>query len=349
MALRSQLNLVSAYHFSEKPCSIKLDQNESPFELPAALKTELFERLQGLALNRYPELSAHSLRQRLAEYLNWTADGIVISGGSNVLIQALTIAAGIGQQVLTVKPSFSVYGLEAKLLGAELIEIPLKADFSLPKKELLTVLKQGKGVFFLANPAAPTANLFSQEDILDLAEAAKNNWLMVIDEAYHQFSGTDYSFLIKDFPQLICLRTFSKAFALGGVRLGFGLMQPALAEQIQKTLLPFSISSLQLAIAEFILERPELSQRNLELILLERERMAKELKSFSNLTLYPSKANFFLFRVANAEALYNGMLKHDICIRRQDHLPLLEGCLRVSVGKAEENDAFLSALRTLLG
>ncbi len=349
MALRSQLGLVPAYHFSEKPCSIKLDQNESPFDLPEDLELELFDRLKKVALNRYPELSAHTLRQHLANYLGWSAEGIVISGGSNVLIQALIIAAGLGQQVLTVKPSFSVYGLEANILGADFIELPLGENFSLPKAALVSALKKGKGVFFLANPAAPTANLFSQEDIIELAEAAKDNWIMVIDEAYHQFSATDYSFLIKGFPQLICLRTFSKAFGLAGARLGYALMQEALAEQIQKTILPFSVSGLQLTIGEFMLEHPKLTEKNLGLILLERERMAQAFKAFKNITVFPSQTNFFLFRVKDAEGLYNGMLKHNICIRRQDHLPMLEGCLRVSVGKPEENDAFLSALTSLLG
>ncbi|MCA9836672.1 MAG: histidinol-phosphate transaminase [Trueperaceae bacterium] len=349
MALRPQLDLVPAYHFTEQSCTIKLDQNESPFELPDHLQEALFERLKGVALNRYPELNAHSLRKHLAEYLNWSPDGMVISGGSNILIQALVVAAGLGQQVLTVKPSFSVYSLEANILGTDLVEIPLEEDFSLPKNQLIERLKRGKGVFFLANPAAPTANLFEKADIIELAEAAKDNWLMVIDEAYHQFSKTDYSFLIKDYPHIVCLRTFSKAFGLGGVRLGYALMADKVAEQVQKTVLPFSISGLQLAIGEFMLEHQDLIRQNLELILQERERLYQNLGQIKKIKAYPSQANFFLLRVPDAASLYKGMLEHSICIRRQDHLPLLEGCVRVSVGKPEENDAFLSALSKLLG
>lgn len=348
MALRTDLKAIPAYHFAEKPCSIKLDQNESPFSLPQALHTELFERLKKVALNRYPELSAHSLRERLANYHSWPVEGIVMSAGSNVLIQALVIAAGMGQTVLSVKPSFSVYGLQARVLGANLLEIALEDDFTLPKKALLEALEGHQGVFFLANPAAPTANLFDEASLRELAEASKGKWLMVIDEAYHQFSGTDYAFLAKDYAHVLCLRTFSKAFGLGGVRLGYSLSTKDLAKEVQKTVLPFSISALQLTIGQFVLEHPELIQETIRCTLAERERLSIALKALTGITVYPSTTNFILIRVANPEALYHALLERSICIRRQDHLAQLEGCLRISVGKPEENDALLQALSDIL-
>ena len=348
MSLRSEILKAAEYHFSEKDCHIKLDQNESPFDLPEEAKQALFERLCQADLNRYPELNSHSLRASLADYLAWDADGLVISNGSNVLLQALVIAAGINQTVLTLKPSFSVYSMQAQLLGAKLLELALNDDFSLPQDELLTQLSQNKGVFFLANPAAPTANLFEKEAIEDLAEASKDNWIMVIDEAYHQFSNTDYSYLAKRFEHVICLRTFSKAFGLGGLRLGYGLMQKKLASQIQKTLLPFSVSVFQLISAKFILEQSEFIDSNTKFLMAERERVFQGLAALDDIQAYPSQTNFILFRVADAAYLYNALLEKGILIRRQDHLPKLSGCLRVSIGTRAENDAFLEATTSIL-
>lgn len=348
MSLRPEILKAAEYHFSEKDCHIKLDQNESPFVLPTEAKQALFERLSEASLNRYPELNSHSLRASLADHLAWNADGLVIGNGSNVLLQALVIAAGINQTVLTLKPSFSVYGMQAEILSAKLIELALHDDFSLPKDELLTQLAQHKGVFFLANPAAPTANLVKKEAIEELAEASKENWIMVIDEAYHQFSNTDYSYLVKRYAHVICLRTFSKAFGLGGLRLGYGLMQKNLATQIQKTLLPFSVSIFQLISAKFILEQSEFIKSNTLFLIAERERVFTKLAAFAGVQAYPSHTNFILFRVSDAAYFYNALLAKGILIRRQDHLPKLSGCLRVSMGTRAENDAFLEAMESIL-
>ena len=347
MNLRPDLLAAPAYHFTARPQTIKLDQNESPYNLPDVLKEEVFERLRTLDFNRYPEINGYSLRQKLAEQLSWSAEGIVLSGGSNILIQALVMAAGIGRSVLSVKPTFSVYPLQAGLQGAKLLECALNKDFSLPLDDLKTHLANKQGVFFLANPAAPTGNLFSLETLEELAEASADNWLFVIDEAYCQFSGTDFSQLIERYPHVVCLRTFSKAFGLGGVRLGYALMQEKLAEQIQKVVMPFSVSVLQLAVGEVVLKNGDYTEARIQEALAERSKLFTHLQSLDDVTPYESATNFILFRVADAEAFYNGLLERNIVIRRQDHLPGLSGCLRVSVGKPEENEAFMTATSEL--
>ncbi len=348
MTIRSALKTAPAYHFSPHPQSIKLDQNESPYDLPADLRACAIERLMALPFHRYPDLTAESLRASLSRYLGWPDQGIVVSSGSNVLIQAFVSAAGIAQQVLCVSPTFSVYALQAKLLGAEFHSVPLESDFSLPLNGLLDALAHGRGVLFLANPAAPTGNLHRSEELEVLAQASQDNWLMVIDEAYQQFSGTDYRYLVEAYPHVVSLRTFSKAFGLGGLRLGYALMQAPLAEQIQKVLLPFSVSDLQSTIAQVVLENSDYVTERVTECLAERKRLASALADLAQVTVFPSATNFLLFRVPNAAATYQALLERDIVIRRQDHLPLLEGCLRVSVGAPHENTAFLTALADIL-
>ena len=150
----------------------------------------------------------------------------MVSGGANKLIRTFVEVCGVGESMLTVAPTFSVYALQAPILGARLLEIPLNDDFSLPMEALLEALSKDRGVFFLANPAAPTGNLFDRRDVEILVEAAYPNWTVVIDEAYYQFSETDFSDLAKRYDHVASLRTFSKAFALGGVRLGYTLTSP---------------------------------------------------------------------------------------------------------------------------
>ena len=347
MSLRDALQNVPAYHFSAKEATVKLDQNESPYDLPDELKAKVLSTVAQTAFNRYPELDARSLKTKLAERYAWTNEGVVVTGGSNVLIQAFVMAAGLGQQVLSVTPTFSVYPLQAQLQGADLVEAPLGEDFSLPLAGLLDKLEQGRGVFFLANPAAPTGNVFSEEALEQLAQASAQNWLMVVDEAYYQFSGTDALGLVKRHSHVASIRTFSKAFGLGGVRLGFGLMQPRLAEQLQKTVMPFSVSALQLETAKVVLDAPDFVESRVQEALREREKLFRALERLPNVTPFPSSTNFILFKVPDASAFYEQLLARGILIRRQDHLPGLTGCLRVSVGTPQENQLFVEAAQTI--
>ena len=343
MSLRDELYAAPPYHFTARAQSIKLDQNESPYDLPPALKERVLERLAQIPFNRYPEINAHTLRGLLAARHDWAEAGVVVSGGSNVLIQGLVSAAGMGKTVLTVAPTFSVYPMQAKLLGARLVECPLGKGFSLPLEALKAELERNSGVFFLASPAAPTGNAFSAEAMEALAEASADRWIFVIDEAYHQFSGTDFSGLAKAYPHVVSLRTLSKAFGLGGVRLGYGLMQPELAEQVQKVLMPFSISALQLAVGEVVLANPSYAETYISEVMTEREKLYRTLQNLPDVTPYPSETNFILFQVPDAGAFFERLLGRDIVIRRQDHVPGLSGCLRVSVGTPAQNEAFIKA------
>jgi histidinol-phosphate aminotransferase len=178
----------------------------------------------------------------------------------------------------------------------------------------------------------------------DLAAASQENWLFVVDEAYHQFSGSDASALVRRYPHVVSLRTLSKAFGLGGVRLGYALMQSALAEQLQKAVMPFSVSALQSAVAETVLEAPGYTERYIEEAKRERERMFAALQVLPGVTPFPSSTNFILFKVPDAARVFKALLARGVVVRRQDHLPGLAGCLRVSVGTPVQNSAFLDAL-----
>ncbi len=343
MKLRAEVLGLPAYRFEAHDAAVKLDQNEAPDDLPDALRSAAIERLERQPWHRYPELHPQGLAARLGARHDWPVEGVAVAAGSNVLIQAATIVAGIGRRVATVRPSFSVYALQARLLGATLVEVPLGPGFALPTAALEAVLRDGEGVAFVAAPMAPTGNGVAPADLERLAAAAGDRWLLVVDEAYGEFANVDHDALARAHPQVVRLRTLSKAFGLAGVRLGYALAHPEVAVELRKALLPFSVSALQVAVAEAVLDAPDVVAERVERIVAERERLSVALAARADVEVFPSVANFLLVRVDDAAATYAGLLARGVLVRRQDHLPGLAGCLRVSVGAPAENDAFLNA------
>jgi histidinol-phosphate aminotransferase len=347
MAIRPDVEALPAYRFQALEAAVKLDQNESPWDLPEPLRSRALARVARAELHRYPAMHADGVAARIAEFEGWPVEGVVVANGSNVLIQALVIAAGLGRRVLSVAPSFSLYALQARLMGAELREVPLGAAFELPLEGLLRELAEGHGVHFLAAPMAPTGNAVSEGDVWTLARAGASAWLTVIDEAYGPFAGSDFSAVVRDVPGAVSLRTCSKAFGMGGVRLGYALADPDLAVHLRKAVLPFTVSALQSALVETVLEDPTYVRARVERIVAERDRVGAALQALPGIEVFPSVTNFVLVRVADAAAVHAGLLERGIVVRRQDHLPGLRGCLRVSVGTTEENDALVAALTAL--
>lgn len=344
-AFKPHLQGLPSYPYKKVEASIKLDQNESPYDLPTELKQRVLERLQHLDFNRYPTLHAEDVRERLASYLGWPMEGLVVSPGSNLLIQALVQAAG---RVLDTAPSFPHYAFSAKISATPYRAIALGAGFCLPTQALLEALDALPGVLFLPNPHAPTAQLFAESDIRRLADAAaQTGGLLVIDEAYHQFSGTDYAWLAKANPHVAILRTFSKAWGLGGIRAGYLMASPEVCNVIQNFVPPFGLPAHTAQILLTVLESPGYVQGIVQTLLAERERLFQALQQHPTWKVYKSQTNFFLIRTPDAAAAYNGLLRRDVLVRRQDHYPGLEGCIRASVGTPQENTRFLEAAFSL--
>lgn len=347
--VRAAVRNVPAYPFTPIDVPIKLDQNENPYDFPADLKAEALRRMAAEPWNRYPDLHADTLRDAIARYENWDNHSLVVTPGSNVLIKLLTELAGIDQTVITTNPTFSVYTLEAALLGAKLVQIPLNPDFSLPVAAMQAALaSEQPGVLYIAQPHAPTGHSDSAADVLALVQTAEQyGWVTVIDEAYHQYSGTDYRDLVRQHPNTLSLRTFSKAWGLAGVRLGYILAGNALAQNLQKLVSAFNVNLLTQIALEVALEHPEYMHERVQEGVSERERVLAALKDHPTVKPIPSQSNFFLIRTPDADAVYKHLLGRGIVVRRQDKLHLLGGCLRVAVGTPNENDALIAALNEL--
>jgi histidinol-phosphate aminotransferase len=354
MSIRDEVRAVPAYRFQARPHRVKLDQNEAPEDLDPGLKARALERLAAVDWHRYPELHAQGVARRIAERDGWDPDGVIVAPGSNVLIQAAILAAGLGRAVVTVSPTFAVYGAQARLLGARLREVPLRpADFDLDVPALTAALAAGPGVLFLADPAAPTGNRLDDEGVAEvLAAAEAHDWTVVLDEAYWPYDGRHRLDAVRGRPDRLALRTFSKSDGLAGGRLGYALTHPDTAREIEKVLLPFRLSVLQAVVAELVLDDPDVraaGERRVAQTRRERERVRDELGRLPGVHVHPSATNFLLFRVPDAGATFQALLERGVLVRRQDHLPGLHGCLRVTVGAPAENDAFLEAARAALG
>lgn len=344
-SIRKAVKDTPAYPFQAIDVPVKLDQNENPYDFPAELKAKVAERILSVPFNRYPDLHADRLKVAIGKYENWNPEGIVVTPGSNVLLHQLTSLAGLRQRVLTVKPTFAVYTLEASLLESELTLVPLNADFSLPVEALKAELqKGGPGIFYITEPHAPTGKLDSKEEVEALLEIAQQHgWLSVVDEAYYQFGGNDFRYTVEKYRNVIVTRTFSKAWGLAGLRLGYALTTVELATELQKLVSAFNVNALTTAAVEVALENPEYVQKIADEQCSERDRMVEALQKHPTWKVYPSATNFFLVRTPNASEAYQGLIQHGVLVRRQDSGFMLEGVLRVSVGTPEENDTFLEA------
>jgi len=200
---------------------------------------------------------------------------------------------------------------------------------------------------FLPQPHAPTGHLDTPADLRAVVDAAGDGWIVVIDEAYHQYSGSDYKSWVLERGNRLSLRTFSKAWGLAGLRLGYALAQPPLAENLQKLVSAFNVNTLTQAVAEVALEHPEYVTARAEETVWERERVLRELGAMQHLQALPSRANFFLLRTPDADRAYRFLLDRGLLVRRQDKQPMLEGCLRVSVGTRAQNDLLVTAVLDL--
>jgi histidinol-phosphate aminotransferase len=266
---------------------------------------------------------------------------VVLSPGSNLLVLALAEAAA---SVLDTSPAFPYYKGAAVASGTPYRAVPLGAGFALPTDALLAALDAAPGVLFVPNPHGPTGRLFPQEDLERLAARARErDALLVVDEAYHAFAGTDARPLARANPHVAVLRTFSKSWALGGVRAGYLLGSARVAAVARALLPPFCIPATTGAILLTALESPGYVAPLAARIRAERDRILAALAKHPEWKAHPSASNFILVRTPDAKAAHARLLAAGILVRRQDHYPGLEGCIRLSVGTPAENDALLAA------
>ncbi len=341
---RKEIREQQAYTLKHYDKVIKLDQNELPWNLPPSLKAKWIKRLQQAQLNRYPEVQPEKLRQALAKKFGVKAEQVLVGNGSNVLIQALTVATAVGQKVMAPDPSFALYKMNAKGLGNRFIPIKLSSqDFSWDLPAVLKQIRQHQPkLIFIPNPNAPTGNLFSLRDIEQIIKVSQG--LVVVDEAYRQFSQVSLVKKIAKYPRLACLHTFSKGYGLGGARVGYLLAHAEVIAQVSKVVAPYGVTQISEAAALLALQHEKVIAKEIKQITVERDRVFAAMQKISKLKVFPSAGNFLLFRVKDSKKCFQHLLKQGVLVRDQSSHPKLKGCLRVTIGTPRENAAFLRAI-----
>jgi len=348
--VRSTVRPLAAYGPPRDPAAVPLHLNESPADLPAELKRELSARLQAMDWSKYPITDGSRLAADLARAYRLDPAGVMAGNGSNELLQLLLFACvEPGDTVVVAAPSFSLYALQAKALGARVVEVPLRApsgEFRFPLDELARAAADAKLVL-LGSPNNPTGTTLSLEEAARLASAVP--CLLGIDEAYRDFCGQDFAPLLARHPRLVLFRTFSKALAAASLRVGCLLGAPALCAELRKVQLPYNLSAPASMIARALLARPELVAERTRQVIGERERVGRALRQLGA-TLHASGANFLLFEQDRrpANELHAALFRRGVLIRNVSSAPGLQRALRVSIGAPAANDAFLAALRAEL-
>jgi histidinol-phosphate aminotransferase len=342
---------LAAYTLAAREAPVKLNQNENPFELPEALKRRVLERALARSWSRYPEFDPKELVEALAASAGWRPDGVLAGNGSNELIEALLlVTVGALTRVLIPEPTFTLYALLTAMLGGETTRVSLGPQLEYDLAAILQARRtSGASVTIVCSPNNPTGGVLSVPEVRRLCE--DGDGLVVIDEAYHEFSGETVVPLLAEHPNLVVLRTFSKARALAGLRVGYLLASPELVREINKARLPYNINFFSQLAALAVLEEREALDRSVRELVALREELARELRALPGVRPFASRANFILIELAQADpkAVFESLYRDGVLVRDVTAYPRLERCLRVSVGTAEENLVFLQGLARALG
>ncbi len=349
--IRPEIRTLTTYHVPDSHSMIKLDAMENPYGWPEAMMGEWLERLRAVSINRYPDPAPHALKEQLRLSMAIPQGAALLLGnGSDELIQMIALAVTLpGRVVLAPEPSFVMYRLIASIAAMDYVGVPLMPDFNLDLPAMLeAIVRHRPAVVFLAYPNNPTGNLFDAQALHALLEASPG--LVVVDEAYHVFAGKSFMAELARYPNLLILRTVSK-MGLAGLRLGVLVGHPDWLDEIDKVRLPYNINVLTQASMEFALQHREIFAEQARQICSDRAYVAKQLQECCGVIVYPSDANFILFRVPHGRAtpIFEALKSARVLIKNMHPTGgLLQDCLRVTVGKPAENEAFLAALKNAL-
>lgn len=330
------------------PAQAMMSANENPKNLEEVIQVQIRKAARELQYNRYPDPLANKLRSAIAEANGLEKENILIGNGGDELLFNLALAwGGPGRKFLNVPPTFSVYANNALLTGTEVVNIPRKADFTIDEEAVLARVAEGDiDYIIITSPNNPTGQLADEVFLNKLLSST--DALVMVDEAYGEFSRTTMRPYLGMHKNLLLLRTFSKAFALAGIRLGYILGHEDVIREFIKVRQPYSVDALSQIVGQAVFDNRARFSQDIGEIISERIRVMAELSEMEEVTVFPSDANFFLFRVEDAGDVWKKLYERSVLIRDFSKSKGLENCLRVSVGTPEENDKFLASMREIL-
>jgi histidinol-phosphate aminotransferase len=347
--LRDDLADLIPYGAPQLDVPVRLNTNETSYPVPAAVLDDIAAAVRGLELHRYPDREAIELREALALHAGHGVEGTWAANGSNEVLQQLLLAfAGPGRSALVVEPTYAMHSLISRATGTRVVTRVQPRDLPItPDMAADLVGEADADLTFWCSPNNPTGEASSRETIAAVCRAAPG--LVAVDEAYGEFGRSHAADLLVRFPNLVVTRTFSKAFRMAGLRLGYLLADPAVVDGLRLVRLPYHLSTLTQAVALRALAHVGELMGHIAATQRERERVAARLSAMPEAEVMPSDANFLCFSTpVPGRRLWRGLLDRGVLVRDVSGYPTLDRHLRVTVGTPVENDAFLQALEAEL-
>lgn len=340
------VRVLEPYSLTIETYPIKLNQNESPYDLPDDIKRDVLERFLKADWSRYPPFYAFELAQQIAAINGVPESSILVGSGSNELCLSLMTAVVRPQDdVVFSVPTFPLYAGATHVMDGHIVPVPLtEPDFALNLPELIEKAVNPKTrIVFICTPNNPTGGMVPEEQIREIIRGTE--CLVVIDEAYYEFAGVNLASLVREEPRVVIMRTLSKAMAMAGLRVGYLVGNPDLMYEVSKVRLPYSVNAFAQEAALAVLQRPDIVKARIREVKAERAKVFAALNAVEGVTAFPSDANFLLVRFPDGPHVNRELMKRGILVRDVSKNPLLGNCLRITIGKPDENDALIAAVQ----
>lgn len=343
-----QLADIEPYDPKYIPADVMISANESPVDLPDDIRAEVQEAVRNVNLNRYPDPLANDLRDMIASANGLVRDQVILGNGGDELLFNIALAfGGPGRTFLNMPPTFSVYVNNAQLTNTTIVNVNRRSDFTIDEEAVIERVAQGDIDYTIVtspnNPSGDVASIDFVERLLNASDT-----LVMVDEAYSEFSGQTVLPLLAEHENLVILHTFSKAYRLAGVRLGYLLGSEAALTEFKKVRQPYSVDAVSQAIGRVVYAHRDEFTAAIDKTIAERERVSAELANIEGVEAFPSRSNYMLVRIDDAGTVWQQMFDRGVLIRDFSHAPGLTNCLRISVGTPEENDRMLATLKDIL-
>ncbi|MDG1845779.1 MAG: histidinol-phosphate transaminase [Acidimicrobiales bacterium] len=352
--IRDDLARLEGYHSPQVDVQVKLNTNESPIPPPQQWVDDLGKELRRVEWNRYPDRSTTKIRSDIAAFHNIDPNMVFVANGSNEVLQSLLLAyGGLGRKAAVFEPTYALHSHISMITGTEVVIGERKEDFTIDMENVSKVLDQQPNVLFLCSPNNPTGTIVTSDFVKDVASrCSQMGTLVVVDEAYGEFSDWSATDLIGEGLPIVITKTFSKTWSMAGMRLGYMIAPPEIVDATMSVALPYHLDMLKQIAGSLALRHVGEMKSRVELLVQERNRLEERLRALP-IQQWPSGANFILFRPdkntrITGEMLWHALLEKSVLVRNCATWPRLEGCLRVTIGTPEENNSFIDSLEVIL-
>lgn len=347
--VRDDLRALEGYHSPQVDVRVRLNTNESPEAPPLAWREAFAAEVSRIEWHRYPDRAATQMRTAIGSLHGVGPENVFAANGSNEVLQTLLLTyAGAGRKVATFEPTYQLHGHIARLTGATVVEGERREDFTLDPAEAERVITEHRpNVTFVCSPNNPTGVVEPESTVRAVVDMAPG--LVVVDEAYAQFADWSALSLLDEERPMVVVRTFSKTWSMAAARLGYVVAPTWVVSELEKVILPYHLDTAKQIAGRLAVGYVDDMNARVDHVVAERERISAALATMP-VQQWRSGANFVLFRplAIDGRAVWQGLLDRSVLIRDCSGWPRLAGCLRVTVGTRDENDAFLEALQEVL-